>query len=69
MNKKNYSEAQKALSKGSLIAEKMTEESWGKAYPGNDPRIYGIGLSAMRMSFASNLQTVNAVITNHVDKK
>lgn len=62
MNKKNYKEAQKALSKGSLIAEKLTEEAWGKAYPGNDPRIYATGLSAMRTSFTTNLQIVNNIL-------
>jgi tetratricopeptide (TPR) repeat protein len=64
MNKKNYKEAQRALSKGSLIAERLTEESWGKAYPGNDPRIYSTGLQAMKSSFAENLQTVNNVIAS-----
>ena len=34
----------------------MTEEAWGKAYPGNDPRIYKTGLQAMKLSVESNLK-------------
>ena len=55
LNQGEYDKAKEAF----LIAEReaaaMTEEEWGSAYPGNDPRIYGTGLSAMRRSIAANL--------------
>lgn len=38
--------------------DKMTSESWGSAYPGNDPRIYAQGLNEMRESIRKNLQLV-----------
>lgn len=56
MNKKRYREARIAFSYAKQYSEKLTEESWGKAYPGNDPRIYGVGLSAMRLSIENNLK-------------
>lgn len=62
MNKKRYKDAQEVLARGSLVASKLTNDSWGEAYPGNDPRIYGAGLGAMRRSFQDNLQLVNAVL-------
>lgn len=58
LNKGKYSEAQQAFLAAQRAAENMTEESWGTAYPGNDPRIYQTGLSATRQSIKSNLLLV-----------
>lgn len=59
MNKGNYQEAKKVLEKGHSISQLFTEKEWGIAYPGNDPRIYTVGLQAMRDSFASNLELLD----------
>jgi tetratricopeptide (TPR) repeat protein len=55
MNKKKYAQAKTAFLNAKKIVDTMTEESWGRAYPGNDPRIYRIGLNAMKLSIESNL--------------
>jgi tetratricopeptide (TPR) repeat protein len=56
MNKKFYEDAKAAFEYARTAAHSMTEESWGRAYPGNDPRIYETGLRAMRLSIESNLK-------------
>ena len=56
LNKKNYKGAQEAFLNAKRVADSMTEEEWGIGYPGNDPRIYNIGLSAMRKSIENNLK-------------
>ncbi len=58
MNKGRYAEAKEAYLHAKRITDEMTEESWGKAYPGNDPRIYGVGFSAMKQSIANNLHLI-----------
>jgi tetratricopeptide (TPR) repeat protein len=55
LNKKLYEEALAAFKHAENAANTMTEESWGRAYPGNDPRMYGVGLRAMKMSIEQNL--------------
>jgi tetratricopeptide (TPR) repeat protein len=60
MNKKRYLKAKEAFARAETAASAMTEASWGIAYPGNDPRIYGTGLSAMRASIKSNQKLVEA---------
>lgn len=56
MNVGRYTEAENALLMAKYLADNMTEESWGNAYPGNDPLIYGEGLYAMRSSINTNLE-------------
>jgi tetratricopeptide (TPR) repeat protein len=56
INKKRYDEAKKACLRASNVVNIMTEETWGKAYPGNDPRIYAAGLQGMKASIAANLE-------------
>jgi tetratricopeptide (TPR) repeat protein len=56
MNKQRYPEAKKALENAQFMADKMVAKDWGTAYPGNDPRIYSTGLSAMRLSVRGNLK-------------
>lgn len=58
MNKKRYKEAERAFLYAKNAANAMTEKDWGVAYPGNDPRVYGTGLSAMRTSIEDNLALV-----------
>lgn len=58
MNKKRYMEAKGAFLHALKAANDMDETTWGRAYPGNDPRIYGTGLSAMRTSIKNNLESV-----------
>lgn len=59
LNKEQYAEAKEAFNLAKESAGQMTEESWGRAYPGNDPRIYVTGLSAMKTSIENNLALVN----------
>lgn len=59
INVKDYISAKKACMLAKKAAEKMTEKDWGRAYPGNDPRIYGTGLNAMRMSIDENLKLLD----------
>lgn len=58
LNSGRLEEAEEAFMLAAEIVEAMTEEEWGMAYPGNDPRIYATGLSAMRTSIADNLSLV-----------
>lgn len=59
MNKKDYTNAKVAFLNAQKITNGMTEVSWGVAYPGNDPRIYSLGLKAMKDSIASNLALID----------
>jgi tetratricopeptide (TPR) repeat protein len=56
LNKKRYAEAEEAFLNAKRVTDTMDENTWGQAYPGNDPRIYGTGLNAMKLSIANNLQ-------------
>lgn len=38
----------------------LTPEEWGSAYPGNDPRLYEIGLESVRDSVRKNLETLGS---------
>ncbi len=63
LNKERYEEAKEAFSLAKQSADQMTEESWGRAYPGNDPRIYATGLNGMRLSIENNLRLVDQKFT------
>lgn len=58
MNKKRYPEAKKAFEHAKIAAQNLTEKEWGATYPGNDPRVYGAGLSDMRRSIQGNIQLI-----------
>jgi tetratricopeptide (TPR) repeat protein len=58
LNKKRYKEAKVAFLRAKAHVEEMDPDDWGEAYPGNDPRIYPIGLEAMKSSIDSNLALV-----------
>ncbi len=54
-------EARNVLIKALSIAESMNVDEWGVAYPGNDPEIYGDGLSAMKESIKGNLGLIDNI--------
>ena len=54
LGKKN--EARDILSQALEKAENLTAEEWGRAYPGNNPKIYGEGLEAMKATIRTNLE-------------
>lgn len=58
MNQGLLDEAERALAQAAQNAEALTPEEWGKAYPGNSPSIYSMGVEAMRASIASNLEKI-----------
>lgn len=55
LNMSRKDEARIAFENAKRVADTMSEEDWGSAYPGNDPRIYGTGLQAMKTSIENNL--------------
>jgi tetratricopeptide (TPR) repeat protein len=58
VNLDRLEEAKIAFLFAQQIASAMTYEDWGRAYPGNDPRIYETGLNAMRRSIQENLEMI-----------
>lgn len=56
MNKEKNTEAWNAFLLAQVEVNKMSKETWGSAYPGNDPRIYVQGLDAMKASIATNIK-------------
>ena len=56
MNTGHYVRAENAFLMAKYLANNMTKEDWGKAYPGNDPKIYEQGLNSMRLSIQKNLE-------------
>ena len=64
MNLGNLTEAKQAFSRAKEAASKLTPEDWGKAYPGNDDRLYATGLDEFRAAIEENLRQVNARIIN-----
>ena len=59
LNVKRYAEAKEALTLAKIASGKMTEENWGKNYPGNDPAVYNQGLSAMKKTIQENIELVD----------
>lgn len=60
MNKDRPEEAREAFLNAKDAIEFTSQEEWGRAYPGNDPRIYETGLSAMKISIENNLKLLVA---------
>lgn len=58
LNMERYDEAEQAFEHAAKVVSGMDETRWGGAYPGNDPRIYNVGLSAMKHSIESNLTLI-----------
>lgn len=61
LNLKDTAEARAAFEKALTIVNSMAPEVWGRAYPGNDPRVYGEGLSQMKLSIEQNLALLDSV--------
>jgi hypothetical protein len=59
INKKRYVEAKDVCERAKWLAEGLTEKDWGRAYPGNDPRIYSTGISGMQSSVYQNIQLLD----------
>ncbi len=55
LNKNLCTQSADALQKAKKNAGTMTPLEWGKSYPGNDPRVYSLGLTAMRESIEENI--------------
>ncbi len=53
--------AKEAFTKALAVLGSMSEQDWGKAYPGNSPEIYDDGLAKMKESIEQNLKLLNAV--------
>jgi len=58
LNNDKKAEAKEAFLIAQDLVSNMTEKDWGRAYPGNDPRIYDTGLEAMRLSITNNLKLI-----------
>jgi tetratricopeptide (TPR) repeat protein len=58
MNLGEYEIAKNAFLTAQKSANLYTEKEWGIAYPGNDPRIYGEGLDAMKKTISENIRLV-----------
>ena len=63
INKKDFINAKKACDYAQEAVNKMTEDDWGRAYPGNDPRIYNIGLQAMKKSIETNEEIIERYLS------
>jgi tetratricopeptide (TPR) repeat protein len=59
LNKGRLVEAKKAFLAAEYAANNTSQTQWGKAYPGNDPRIYPLGLEAMKKIISENIALVN----------
>ncbi len=55
LNQKEYASARASCERAKASARAYTSDTWGEAYPGNDPRLYEEGLARMRGSIESNL--------------
>ncbi len=65
INQKRFAEAKKPLQQAMLGFEAIGPEGWGKAYPGNDPRIYAEGQQASIDSARQNLDLVERELSVH----
>lgn len=59
LNKGLYAEAREHLLVAQSGFSSMTEQQWGEAYPGNDPRVYTEGRQASLSSVEQNLLLVS----------
>ncbi len=56
---KNYNDAEKHCLQAKEAVGLLTVEAWGKAYPGNDPRIHDTGPLATKKSIELNLNLIH----------
>jgi tetratricopeptide (TPR) repeat protein len=52
----DFEAARPALAKAEITVERITEQEWHTAYPGNDPRIASEGIRTLRESIKKNKQ-------------
>jgi Flp pilus assembly protein TadD len=64
MNTGDLKTAVYAFAAADRSARAMTEADWGKAYPGNDAKIYGEGLEAMRKTISENMSLLSSKTIN-----
>lgn len=64
MNTGDYINAKEVFMYAKIKVDTMTEESWGAAYPGNDPRVYNTGLHAMSKSIDTNLALIEKKLSS-----
>jgi len=58
LNTYNEQEARLIFEQALAEAQKLTEEDWINAYPGNDPRVARAGLNEMLTAIERNLELV-----------
>lgn len=58
LNLDDIDNARAYLEKALVWAETLTEKDWHKAYPGNDPRVAGQGITEMKEAIHANLNLV-----------
>lgn len=68
INLNKFDEAKEACDRAKATIDIMPYEIWGKAYPGNDPRIYSTGLEATRNSILKNMEIINEHTQNSSKK-
>jgi tetratricopeptide (TPR) repeat protein len=61
LNLQDKGGAKEAFTKALTLLNSMTEESWGRAYPGNDPADHADGFAAMREFIQQNLKLLETV--------
>lgn len=59
-----YSMAKISFEKAMVLAEKLSESEWQKAYPGNSPQQRNQGLTEFRYSIAKNIEKASEGITS-----
>ncbi len=57
-------EAYAAVVRAVRAANNVTEEEWLRAYPGNDPKVAGEGVVALRKAAADNMRAILAAAEN-----
>lgn len=60
INSNRFSDAETVCMQARELIDNMTEEGWGRSYPGNDPRTYATGLQAMKISINKNIEILSA---------
>lgn len=50
--------AQEYIERASVLAGDVTREAWLAAYPGNDPRVAGEGIEALKEAIVSTMHTI-----------
>jgi hypothetical protein len=67
LNLGDYREAREAYLRAQATVNAMKGTDWGKAYPGNDPRIYQSGISSMKNMIGENLKVTEEKLSTAKD--